>query len=131
MLTHKDGTLAKKTEDTMSKKYNFEYPDKNEAEIVKGLSEIPGMVVYPKYNDLIIGYEGCTIWGEVKNPDKLKKNGKFKKHAFTEKQKKINDEFTGCRVVGVTCNDFINGIAQHFSDIGFIRIAENLRRFKR
>lgn len=116
----------------MSKNFTFEKPDKNEADIINKLSDIPGIKVYSKYNDLIIGYEKVTVWVEIKNPETAcNKDGSYNSKAFTDKQKKIKQEFTGCRIIAKSFNEVVEGMAKHFSDIGFIGIAENLRRFKR
>lgn len=116
----------------MSKKYSGEKPDNNQPEIIRKLREIPGMVVYPGYNDLIIGYGKVTCWIELKNPEKcLKKDGGFTNDAFTDKQKKIDNEFTGCRIIATSYNQVIEGVASHFDMLRRTRCAKNLRRFKR
>lgn len=114
----------------MSKKYQGEKPDSNQQEIADKLRGIPGMEVHLGFKDKIIGYEMVTIWGECKNPNQLKKDGTFKKHSFTKFEKNLNETFTGCRIVYTSFNECIEKIAEHFSMLGFIRIAENLLKFK-
>jgi hypothetical protein len=115
----------------MSKKYSGEKPDNNQPGIVAKLRKIPGMKVRTGYNDDLIGYEKCIFWLELKNPDVCRKDGSIPDYAFTKKEIEINRDFKGKgRIIAATYNQVLDGMAQHFSDIGFLRIAENLRSFK-
>ena len=40
--------------------------DRNQAEIVKALRQIPGVSVETGHDDLLVGYKGRTWWFEVK-----------------------------------------------------------------
>lgn len=115
----------------MSKNRYDQKIDANQPEIVKRLREIPGMTVEVGYNDILIGYEGLTFWREIKDESKCLKDGSIPERIIKPDQKRIRDTFTGDYAIVCNFNQIIDGIAQKFSDIGFIRIANNLRRFKR
>ena len=69
--------------------------DKNQPEIVEQLESIPGVTVALKHDDILVGRNGHTYWFEIKNPDKIKKNGELSATALKESQKKIRATWTG------------------------------------
>lgn len=69
--------------------------DGNQHEIVEKLRRIPGVTVEVGHDDALVGYKGRTFWYEIKNTDKLKKDGTFRKGAIKPDQIRIMENFTG------------------------------------
>lgn len=69
--------------------------DTNQAGIVKDLRAIPGVEVDLNHNDILVGFRGVTYWFEVKNPDKVGKDGKIIPSAIRDSQVKLLDTWTG------------------------------------
>jgi hypothetical protein len=42
--------------------------DANQPEIVAALRQIPGCMVQPGHDDILVGYKGRTYWFEIKEP---------------------------------------------------------------
>lgn len=69
--------------------------DNNQNDIIDDLKKIPGLSVKPGHDDILVGYRGRTFWFEIKNPNKLKKDGGFYKGAVKDGQYKLQNEFNG------------------------------------
>lgn len=72
--------------------------DKNQADIVASLLEIPGVSVEPNHDDILVGYKNQTFWFELKNPNEMTKDGRVvkRKNCRTQKkQTKLNETWNG------------------------------------
>lgn len=82
----------------MSKVYRKKSVDKNQAEIVGWLREIPGVTVQLDMDDILVGYKGANYWFEIKTPNRILKSGKPDSSGNQEtnkKQKKLSEEWKG------------------------------------
>lgn len=83
----------------MSRRWQTKNTDRNEKKIVAKLREIPGVMVETGHDDLLVGYKGRTYWFEVKNPNKINKDGTVqrqgRRNKTQEKQDKLLQEWPG------------------------------------
>lgn len=84
--------------------------DSNQPKIVRDLRKIPGVSVSPGHDDILVGFRGRTFWFEIKNPDKLKKNGKLKKGALQDGQVQLQNEFNGHYSVVTSLDEILQQI---------------------
>ena len=84
--------------------------DSNQPEIVKDLRKIPGVSVELDHDDILVGFKGKTYWFEIKNPDKLKKDGSFRKGAVKKGQKDLQNEFNGHYSIVTTSKEIMQEI---------------------
>ena len=68
--------------------------DSNQKQIVKDLRKL-GFSVLPGHDDILIGYQGLTVWVEIKSPDTIGKDGEIKQSKIRESQKKLASEWRG------------------------------------
>ena len=74
--------------------------DNNQQDIVDALRKIPGITVETGHDDILVGcYDkngiARTYWFEVKNPDKIGKDGNIQPSAIRKSQKEIIKKWTG------------------------------------
>jgi hypothetical protein len=69
--------------------------DSNQKEIVKSLRDIPGVSIELNHNDFLLGYKSRTYWFELKNPDRVMKDGSIRKAALQPDQERLLKEFNG------------------------------------
>ena len=80
----------------MARWYHKGKTDNNQKDILKELRKIPGLSVQAGHDDLLVGYKGVTYWYEVKNPEKMNKDGSATKGTETQKkQTKLFLEWKG------------------------------------
>ncbi len=60
-------------------RYHRKKNDLNQKTIVEKLRKLPGVGVQVDHDDILVGYQGRTYWFEVKNPDKVTKDGKIQR----------------------------------------------------
>ena len=81
--------------------------DNNQAEIVKALRKIPNVSVEHGHDDLLVGHKGITYWVEVKNPDRLRKDGSMHENVLQESQKKLKREWFGQYAIVSTLDEIL------------------------
>jgi len=69
--------------------------DNNQKSLVRDLRRIPGVSVETGHDDILVGYKGQTFWFEVKDPERLKKDGTLKESSTQPSQKKLLNEWRG------------------------------------
>jgi hypothetical protein len=69
--------------------------DKNQKGIVENLRALPGVTVETNHNDILVGYNGYTLWYEVKNPYAANKSGQVYESKIRKDQKRIRETYTG------------------------------------
>jgi hypothetical protein len=82
--------------------------DSNQPIIVKELLSIPGMSVAVGYDDIICGFNGRTVWVEVKTEDCYsKKTGELLESCKKDSQKLLDKTFTGARIYACCAEDIL------------------------
>ena len=80
--------------------------DANQAKIVGDLRKIQGYSVATGYDDIIVGFNGITLWCEVKNANKIsKKTKELLESAKRDSQIRLDDTFTGARIYVTKASD--------------------------
>lgn len=74
--------------------------DDNQRDIVEQLRAIPGVTVETNMNDILVGcmdkdFIPRTWWFEIKNPDKIGKDGEVRQSAIKKSQKELIKKWTG------------------------------------
>ena len=74
--------------------------------IVEALEDIPNLTVCKGHDDILLGFNNRTMWYEVKNPERLRKDGSMPDKTLRYSQKKLKKKWQGHYKV-VTCLDDI------------------------
>ncbi len=88
--------------------------DNNQKEIVEALEDIPNVSVQKGHDDLLVGHKGVTYWIEVKNPERLRKDGSMHENVLQDAQKKLDKDWYGhyaivssldeiLKIIGIKC----------------------------
>jgi len=89
--------------------------DTNQSGIISRLLQI-GASVEEDHDDIIVGYRGRSYWYEIKNPNKLKKNGEWQKGALRESQLELLKTFKGHYRVITTFEEIFEEITTRQSE---------------
>lgn len=82
--------------------------DTNQKTIVEELKAIPGFSVVTGMDDILVGFQGKTLWVEIKNEFKYsKKTGKILESAKQKSQKKLDITWTGARIYARSSKDIL------------------------
>lgn len=89
--------------------------DSNQNDIVEALRKIPGVTVEPGHDDILVGcmdkdFNHRTYWYEVKNPDKMGKDGNIQPSAIKQSQKDLIKKWTGHYKIVSTLNEILEDI---------------------
>ena len=74
--------------------------DDNQSHIVERLRKIPGITVETGHDDILVGcmdkdFNPRTYWYEIKNPEKIGKDGNVIPSAIKKSQKELIKKWTG------------------------------------
>jgi hypothetical protein len=70
--------------------------DSNQAEIVRALRSIPGVMVEVGHDDILVGRSGLTYWLEIKEPSTVSPvTGLIRESAKKDSQKRLEKEWAG------------------------------------
>lgn len=85
--------------------------DDNQQAIVSELRKLPGVSVEVDKDDILVGFRGHTFWYEIKNKDQRSKKTKgLRKSAKRDKQKKLDETWTGHRKYVFTTEEILTDI---------------------
>lgn len=80
--------------------------DENQNKIVEHLLTVPGMSVEKNHHDLLVGFQGKTLWVEVKNEDCYsKKTGILLESSKRDSQKDLDKRWKGARIYAKSADD--------------------------
>jgi hypothetical protein len=83
--------------------------DVNQPEIVAELRK-RGVTVETGKDDILVGYNGRTIWVEIKAPDTWKKTGGLKSGTFKDSQLGLLRSWQGEYMVAWTADQILNAL---------------------
>lgn len=69
--------------------------DGNQEDIISALRTLPGITVETGHDDILVGYNLCTYWFEIKDPGEANNAGQVFESKITRDQKRIRRTFTG------------------------------------
>lgn len=85
--------------------------DRNQAEIVAALRQIPGVTVEPGHDDILVGYKGVTHWFEVKAPEAVsKRTGQVRATEITDSERERLETWQGQYAVVWTVDQILEAI---------------------
>lgn len=81
--------------------------DENQKQIVAALRSVPGVSVVTGHDDLLVGWNGKTLWVEVKRFECYNKDCVLMERHKRESQKKFDVTFTGARIYAKCAEDVL------------------------